>query len=254
MLAQNLKYLRKKIHSSQQGIADQLGIPRTTYCEYEKGNTEPSLKMLIQMSKLHDVRIDQLLTEDLSHKDIEIMRNRELKVLATTIGENGRYNIELVETKAEAGYLDSFSNPEYISELPRMSLPMASEGHYRAFEIHGESMLPMESGNIIICRYVENLEQIKYGRTYIIITHKDGVVYKRLEQMDGTNQILAVSDNASYPPFLIQKEDIQELWSYYAHVGFNDLKKTIDNMWQDKIDDIQKVTHNIFNNMMERNQ
>jgi transcriptional regulator with XRE-family HTH domain len=249
MLAPNLKYLRKKSHTSQQGIADQLGIPRTTYSEYEKGNTEPSLKMLIQMSKLHDVRIDQLLIEDLSHRDIEILRNRELKILATTVDDTGRRNIELVETKAEAGYLDSYADPEYISELPRISLPMASEGHYRAFEIHGDSMLPMESGNIIICRYLESLEQIKYGRTYIIITHKDGVVYKRLEKVAETDKILAVSDNTAYPPYLIQKTDVQEIWTYYAHVGFNDLKHTVDSLWQEKIDDIQQKVNEIYEQM-----
>lgn len=239
MLKDNLEYLRKKKNMSQQAVADALSIPRTTYVEYEKGRTEPNISLLIQMAAYYQVSLDNLLTKILAHEDLELMRNKDLRILAMTRNPEGKHEIQLVESKAEAGYLDSFTDPEYISELPVIRFPMAPEGNYRAFEIHGDSMLPLESGSIIICKYVENLNELKNGKTYVVITHKEGVVYKRLESVRTTHQLLAISDNPAFPSYIIPKEDIQELWQYYAHIGFNDVKKTYEYMWEEKINDMQ---------------
>jgi len=113
-------------------------------------------------------------------------------------------------------------------------------GRYRAFEIRGDSMLPLESGSIVICKYVEKLTEIKSGKTYIVITHKDGVVYKRLQTLKDEARIIAISDNELFTPYSIEYADIQELWSYHAHIGFNDVKNTQDNLLEDKINDIQR--------------
>ncbi|MBK7605449.1 MAG: helix-turn-helix transcriptional regulator [Saprospiraceae bacterium] len=62
----NLKYLRHRRQLSQQLLAEELGIPRTTYSEYEKGNTEPNLRLLTRMSELFTISLDQLIREDVS--------------------------------------------------------------------------------------------------------------------------------------------------------------------------------------------
>lgn len=240
MLKDNLEFLRKKHQLSQQAIAEAIQIPRTTYVEYEKGRTEPNINLLITLARYYDVTLDALLTKSLPNEDLELMRNKEMRVLAMTREPDGRNEIQLVESKAEAGYLDGYADPEYISELPVIRFPMAPEGNYRAFEIHGESMLPLESGSIIICRYVEELAALKYGKTYVVITHKEGVVYKRIESTRSDHQLLAVSDNPAFPPYIIHKEDIQEIWQYYAHIGFNDVRKTYEYMWEEKINDMQQ--------------
>ncbi|HMX02945.1 MAG TPA: hypothetical protein PJ995_21590 [Cyclobacteriaceae bacterium] len=40
-------------------------------------------------------------------------------------------------------------------------------------------MLPMKSGDIIIGKYLDDLQQIKSGNTYIIVS-KEGIAYKRV--------------------------------------------------------------------------
>ena len=64
--------------------------------------------------------------------------------------------LKLVPTKAAAGYTNGFADPEYLQELPRLYVPNLSTGTHRAFEINGDSMLPMPSGSVIIGRYVDN--------------------------------------------------------------------------------------------------
>ena len=236
----NLKYLRHRRQLSQQLLAEELGIPRTTYSEYEKGNTEPNLRLLTRMSELFTISLDQLIREDVSLESLEVFKDNNLRILAMTMDGNGHNNIELVETKAEAGYMNGMSDPEYISDLPKISFPSMKSGRYRAFEIRGDSMLPLESGSIVICKYVEKLTEIKSGKTYIVITHKDGVVYKRLQTLKDEARIIAISDNELFTPYSIEYADIQELWSYHAHIGFNDVKNTQDNLLEDKINDIQR--------------
>lgn len=56
-----LKELREKRHSSMRQIAQQLGIPYTTYVNYEKGIREPNSEMLVLLSDFFDVSIDYLI-------------------------------------------------------------------------------------------------------------------------------------------------------------------------------------------------
>ncbi|NNE28509.1 MAG: helix-turn-helix transcriptional regulator, partial [Saprospiraceae bacterium] len=78
MIAQNLKYLRKRNKISQQKLADHLGIARSTLGDYERGKTEPNIEMLLNMSKYFDVTVDALINSNISHRDLEIIRNKDM--------------------------------------------------------------------------------------------------------------------------------------------------------------------------------
>ena len=243
MIGENLKYLRQKNHLSQQALSDALEIPRTTLGDYEREKTEPNIMMLIKMAGFFDIKVDELINSNLSLGKYEILKNQMMKVLAITVDHEEKGNIELVDTKAEAGYLDSYQNPEYIKELPRIRLPNMTGGHYRAFEIQGDSMLPVESGSIIIAHYVEQLNDIKDDRTYIVISKREGVVYKRVRIDHDSKQLMLISDNDVYLPYEIEFEEIDEIWEYYAHIGFSDIRQSINEKLESQISDIQrKVT------------
>lgn len=57
----NIKSLRVDNDFTQQEIADALGITRSRYSNYENGINEPSLDILIRLSKLFNCSIDDLL-------------------------------------------------------------------------------------------------------------------------------------------------------------------------------------------------
>ncbi|NNF32997.1 MAG: helix-turn-helix domain-containing protein [Saprospiraceae bacterium] len=240
MISKNLNYLRKKNKISQQALADAMEIPRTTLGDYERGKTEPNLAMLIKLSDYFEVKVDDLIRADLSHQDLEILRNKDLRVLAISVDQDNNGNIELVDTKAEAGYLESFNDPEYIRDLPKIAFPSIPEGTYRGFEIRGESMLPVEPGSVVICSYVERLSDVKDGRTYIIVSKDDGLVYKRVRNLKDKNSFFLQSDNESYLPYEVPYEEVAEIWQYYAHLSFSDSKATFNYMLEEKLNDIQK--------------
>ncbi|MFZ1749445.1 MAG: helix-turn-helix domain-containing protein [Saprospiraceae bacterium] len=240
MLGQNIKYLRNKSKLSQQELSEKLSVPRSSLSDYERGHTQVSIDILIKLSDIFDVRIDDLIKSNLSHRDLEIIRNKDMKVLAISVDADNNSNIELVETKAEAGYLESFADPEYIRDLPKIAFPNIPQGTYRGFEIHGDSMLPMESGSIVICSYVESLRDIKKDKTYVVISKSDGLVYKRIRPDFAAKQLILVSDNDSYLPYTIGLKDIDEVWQYYAHLSFSDSKYTFNYMLEERLQEIQR--------------
>src|SRR5690606_12541760 len=127
-----------------------------------------------------------------------------LRVLSTAVAQEERGNIELVPVKASAGQWNGYADPEYVKELPRFSLPICSQATYRAFEIKGDSMLPVPSGSIIIGEYVENWHDIKSGQTYVSISKDEGIVYKRIgAKFKEDKGLKLVSDNKVYEPYWV---------------------------------------------------
>ncbi|MEO6131740.1 MAG: LexA family transcriptional regulator [Saprospiraceae bacterium] len=240
MLSQNLQYLRRKSGHSQQELADQLEIPRTTWSGYELGKVEPNITMLQKISAFFNQSVDRLLSERIDFDAFEITRDDHLRVLAITMDQDQRQNIELVYAKAEAGYLDSFQDPEFIGELPKMYIPNLPTGSYRAFEIRGDSMLPMPSGSLVISKYVETLSDLKDDKTYVIITEREGIVYKRVRNHKDQKCLTAISDNEIYAPYTISYSDIREIWRYHAHIVYSDARQQKTDWLQETVMDMQK--------------
>src|SRR5690606_34126688 len=92
---------------------------------------------------------------------------------------------------------------------------------YRAFEIQGDSMLPLQPGSIIFGEYVENIGAVKNGKLYILVTKQDGIVFKRVFNFGETDgKFLLVSDNRQYEPYSVDATDGLELWSaraFFSH-------------------------------------
>ena len=222
----NIKYLRKDKGWTQQDLANGLGVKRPQIGSYEEGRADPRIQTLLNLSELFNVSVDDLLGQDLSSPLVNV--RKPTKVLAITIDRQERENIELVPQKASAGYTNGYADPEYLQELPRFQLPnLPRNSTYRAFEISGDSMLPLEPGTIIIGEYVESPEAIRNGKTYIIVSEQEGVVYKRVFNYTEEKGILfMVSDNTVYSPYEIPLESVMEIWEAKAFIStqFPDVK------------------------------
>ena len=60
-LAENLRTLRTNARMNQQTIADMLNIERSTYSYYETGRTNPTYETLINIAKIYNISVDDLL-------------------------------------------------------------------------------------------------------------------------------------------------------------------------------------------------
>jgi phage repressor protein C with HTH and peptisase S24 domain len=134
--------------------------------------------------------------------------------------------VEVVPFKATAGYLTGYADPQFLEELPVMSLPFKLTGKHRAFTIKGDSMPPLKDGSIVIGSYVESLSHIKDGQTYIVLTKEDGVVYKRIfkdRKKSATYEFH--SDNKNYTPYVVKAESILEVWSFVCSLNMGEFKQ-----------------------------
>jgi hypothetical protein len=155
--------------------------------------------------------------------DLLQLENNRL-VLPITVNKDGDNLIEVVTQKVKAGYLNGYADPEYIESLQHISLPFLGPGKYRGFPIEGDSMPPHEDGSIIVGRYIEQLGDVKDGKTYILITKNEGMVYKRLNK-NKKNILMVASDNNFYPVYDVKVSDILEIWEYECNIGRNDSKQ-----------------------------
>jgi hypothetical protein len=81
-------------------------------------------------------------------------------------------------------------------------------------------MLPLIPGTIVIGAYVEQLHQIKSGRTYILVTQTEGVVYKRVfNYLEENGKLFLASDNEHYKPYEVRGEDVLEVWEAKAFIS-----------------------------------
>ncbi|ADY51774.1 helix-turn-helix domain protein [Pseudopedobacter saltans DSM 12145] len=221
-ISDNLKYLRKKKGLTQQQFADVMEIKRSLVGAYEEDRAEPKYDLLKKIAEYFEISIDDFINEKINDKWSPKPKGdpSNLRVLSITLDNNDRENIEFVNVKASAGYLNGYGDPEYVAELPKFSLPMFNQGTYRAFEIKGDSMLPLPSGSIIIAEYVENWNNLKIGDTAVIVSKNDGVVYKRIaSKFKPEKGIKLSSDNQVYEPYTIVTEDILEIWQAKAFIS-----------------------------------
>lgn len=220
---ENIRFLRKQLGLTQDQFSQKLEIKRSLVGAYEEGRAEPRLELLQKMAALGGYSVDVFIGKDISQmKPYEKKTMNTKDVVVVTVDEQSRNNIELVPVRAAAGYLNGFADPEYIKELPRFKLPILKQGTYRAFEISGDSMLPIVPGTIVIGELVEDINSIKNGKPYVLVTSREGIVFKRVfNYLQESGKLFLVSDNRQYTPYQVDGADVIEVWSAKAYISVN---------------------------------
>jgi transcriptional regulator with XRE-family HTH domain len=225
-LNENMRSLRKRLKLTQDQFAAKLDIKRSLLGAYEEGRAEPKLELLQKIAEVFHVSVDDLIGKDLTVAGAEVgnptapFQGKIREMLVVTADLQGRDNIELVPVKAAAGYLNGYADAEYVKELPKFQLPILKQGTYRAFEINGDSMLPLLPGTIVIGEHVENIKDIKSGKTYVLVSQREGVVYKRVfNYLDESGKLFLVSDNRHYSPYQLDGHEVMEAWAAKAYIS-----------------------------------
>src|SRR6201996_1569297 len=222
LISSNIKFLRKKKGLTQQQFADQVNIKRSLVGAYEEERAEPKYELLKKIAAFFEVSVDDFIKETINEKWVPKPKGdpANLRILSISVDKDDNENIELVPLKASAGYLNGYADTEYVAALPKLYLPMFKQGTYRAFEIKGDSMLPLVSGTVIIGEYLENWGDLKSGETYVVISKSDGIVYKRVGNRFKENKKLKlISDNPVYEPYEINGEDVLEIWKGKGYIS-----------------------------------
>lgn len=230
--SKNLRFLRERNGKiSQEKLAKNIGMTRSAVSSYEDGRAEPKLEVLSAMAKYFNITVDQLINVNLlrmGEVEIEQQQNIEkyvsaenLRVLTVTVDNEENESVALVPEKASAGYTTGYAEESYLKDLPQYNLPfLPKHKSFRAFEIKGDSMLPLKPGTVVIGEFVADFNDLKDGQVCIVVSREDGIVLKRVfNTITKRRTLLLKSNNLAYPPYEIEAENVLEIWKFAAFIG-----------------------------------
>ena len=224
----NIRFLRERRRFSQEDIAESLDLSRNKLQALESGKTKnPSAADLIKFSEYFKISMDSLFKVDLSKlselklRELEAgndvyMTGSKIRVLAITVNNENKENVEYVPVKAKAGYRRGFSDPEFLATLPKFSMPNLPAGTHRMFPITGDSMLPVPDGSDVIACYVDDWKQIKPDTPCIVILKGEQDFVFKLVNISG-NEMLLKSLNTAYEPYMVPVSEVLEIWQFYCY-------------------------------------
>lgn len=261
----NLKLLRNRLKKSQEEVANELGLTRSSYSGYENNVAQPNLESLMLFSDYYKVSIDDLVRRDFEkYKESDWQRidkglqtdvkGSKLRVLTSMVDENNEDLIELVPVKASAGYTAGYADPDYLKVLPTFHLPFLSKDRkYRSFPIKGDSMPPVVEGSFVVGEFVQNWMSIRSGTPCVVITKDEGIVFKVVHNLLNSEQSFQLcSTNPFYEPYLVHANDILEIWKFVNYISpelpevrldDNDLSKSLKTL-QKEVHEIKSIIKN----------
>jgi phage repressor protein C with HTH and peptisase S24 domain len=156
----------------------------------------------------------------IEHGSDVFVKGNEVRVLATTVDSQNKDNIEIVSIKAKAGYTTGYFDPEFIAALPNFQLPILTrDKKYRAFQISGDSMLPIQDKSWVVGEYVQDLSSIKDDHPYIVLTLNEGIVFKTVKnRLKEEGRLEMISSNPEYNPYDLPISEIREVWKFVLYM------------------------------------
>lgn len=248
----NLKLLRKRVKRSQEEVAQDLGLTRSSYSGYENGVAQPGIDLLVTLCDYYLIPIDDFLRKDLealTEKEWELLgkeplndlKGQKLRVLTTVVNNEEEEMIEMIPMQASAGYASGYADPDYLKVLPTFYLPFLSKNKkYRSFPIKGDSMPPVVEGSYVVAEYIQNWMTIRSGTPCIVVTKDEGIVFKVVHNLLESSQSFQLcSTNTFYAPYLVHANNIIEIWKFVNYISpelpevrmdDNDLSKSIQSL------------------------
>lgn len=194
-------------------FCDELGITEQGFAKILRSNST-KIETLEQIARRLDVPMSIFFSND-----------------ATPVEDTRLMQVPVVPVCAQAGYLKGFGDMEYIDTLPTMPVVTDRDykGHYRIFEIAGDSMddgtahslLP---GDKVLARDVRpDLWQMRlhYRNWYFVIVHRtEGILVKQIVAHDvDSGVIVCHSLNPMFDDFELSLSDVAQLYNVVSIVS-----------------------------------
>ncbi|RTL47226.1 MAG: XRE family transcriptional regulator [Sphingobacteriales bacterium] len=97
MISENLKTIRKFYNLKLNEIPDFIGVTAVTWNDYERGKSNPPLKVILKISEKTGISIDDLLKEKIS--DLHLIQNEDFKKNQKKLHPNLHQNLHLIPKK-----------------------------------------------------------------------------------------------------------------------------------------------------------
>ena len=259
--ANNIKLLRKRKHLSQDAVAKELNLTRSSLSGYENFTAQAPYDVLVKLSDFYNISIDVILKKDLLKLSDKNLANMEengsfdihgnrLRTLVVSSNDNTNANADLVPIQALSIYNTSLNDPEFIKELPLMKLPFLSDKKtYRAFPVVDESMPPVTKGSYVIGEFFNDWSNITNGDFFIVVSETKGISFKQVFYSKSEEKSIQLcSSDPIFEPFNINLSEVKEIWKFVSYISteIEDISSSHDHLvftvkeLQRKINTIEK--------------
>jgi repressor LexA len=186
-----LQRLRKSRGYSQQQIADELGISRQTYSNYELGKREANYETLRRLADYFHVSVDTLLGKP---AEPEMPSNAISVAQVPLIPVYGRIAAGAPILAAE----------EIIGYEPAEGIKNPEEYFY--LSVRGDSMINagIPNGSLVLLHKQDFAEN---GQIVACLVGGDSVTLKRFKRIDKT--VFLMPENSNYEPIIVSVDDFR---------------------------------------------
>ena len=235
-IGKNIKKIRTVKKLSQAQFAELFNLARPSVGAYEEGRTEPKIDTIIAMANYFGLSIDALLRKELTVNELyslDILKGEfDPTQMPPALGKSQKKDtsqpspvnttqplelgIPLVSRELGLEYIVNLGNKDFISKLPRVSLPHEPKNNQRAFVHSGQEMYHNESGlrqgDILLCtpESKEKLPSLKTGNVFVVVTPRR-IVTRRLAAAT-KDSIELKADNPAFDNSTVGAEEILEIW------------------------------------------
>lgn len=178
-----LKDLRNQKKISQQQLANNIGVSRSTVAMWENGNSQPDNEMLLKLSAYFSVSVDYLLGNT----------------------ANNALRIPVLGTITAGIPLEAIEDIADYEEIPQEWARGGNE--FFALKIKGDSMLPeYRSGDVIIFKKQNSCDN---NEDCAVMVNGYDATFKRIEWLE--NGVILKPLNPSFETKFYSNEEIENL-------------------------------------------
>lgn len=221
--------IRELYGMNQSEFAKAIGYTREVINKVESGKIKASRFFVLEVQKFINSHQQPDFSQDVnilgkaSHSNGKQSTISYLDSRRIQKNETAEYLVPMVGIKAQAGYVKSYEQADFLETLDQYSLPPGvnpTGAVWRYFEIDGDSMEPTFSGGDIVLATMVPIEDWKDIRNFCVyIVHTaDQLLIKRLYKKSDTEWVL-ISDNEDlYPQKTLVVEDVKQLWLFRRQI------------------------------------
>lgn len=194
-------------------FCDELGITEQGFAKILRSNST-KIETLEQIAGKLGVPVSTFFVED-----------------AVQVGDTMFMNVPVVQVQAQAGYLKGYGDMEYVDSLPTM--PVLTDrnykGHYRIFEVAGDSMDDGSAhailyGDKVLARNIRQdlwSSRLHFRNWYFVIVHRtEGILVKQIiDHNVDAGTITCHSLNPMFDDFVLNLSDVAQLYNVVSIVS-----------------------------------
>lgn len=202
-----LRELRLARRLTMKRVAADLGLPYTTYVNYEKEEREPNAEMLMRLADYFGVSVDCLIgrtAQPPSAGESLYYGFPQPRIATETVA------IPVIGEVA-AGY-DRPAQEVWDGEtvdIPVEFLHGRPQSDYFILNVHGDSMYPLYlSGDKVLVLKADTLEHS--GQVGLMLYNGEEATLKKVEYVEGEDWLRMVPVNPLYPPITIRGADLEQ--------------------------------------------